>query len=246
MKYLKQFLSLILILIPVISQAQNDIETTLVKRAFAMPPRYDLYITIDYADQVKVTYNDSDSVMITANVYLVDESGKSKNKDFRIDLSRETSVQKVNIEIANIKAHYVFQKSGSDFDPKTSKLYKAEKALLVGTTLEISIPRNVNLELSSDMGEIEIDHNSADLLVSNNGSITLNISPELKADLDLSSSFGEVNVAKGIKLEKVVQKDESTEFQKISGQGSSKFRLNGGGVAIALKTLGGDITIKQK
>lgn len=245
MKYLKQLLLLILTLLPLLSQAQDEIETTLVNKSFLMPSRHDLFIAIDYADQINITYNDSDSVQINARIYLVDENGKSKNKDFRIDLSRETGVQKVNIEIDKIKAHYVFQKSGSDFDPKTSKMYKAEKALLVGTILEISIPQNINLELSSNMGEIEIDHNSGDLLVSNNGSITLNISPALKADLDLSSSFGEVYVAGEIKLENVVERDKSGELKKISSRDGSKFRLNGGGAAISLKTLG-DITIKKK
>lgn len=198
---------------------------TMVNKSFSLTTS-EVQIKNDYADQIRLHTYSKDSIRVSANVLLVDEKGKSKNEDFDITFNKSGSVSKLTFEIKSIKANYVFKKTGSDFDPKTSKLYKADKALLVGTEIDIYIPRGINIELESDMGDLAIDHNDGNLIVTTGNNVTLIVNKDLHANMKLKSQHGKLKISKNLYLKKGASAGDYHDL--------SSYVLNQSGVEISV------------
>lgn len=203
-------------------------------------PEQDINFEIDYADQVEINYWEKDSIKIVALVDLRDVNGKSKNKNFDMKNNRLGGRHNITAKVKSLEAHYVLQKSGSDYKPTGAY---SDKVLRVGTQLEITLPKNINLDFKSSMGDIKINHNGGGLLVSTHGSIYLRLDMEVKADLKLNTLFGELLVDEKLKIE---QDHPKQGLRKLNSREALDYQINGGsGTQISLAAHG-DITIVSK
>jgi len=201
-------------------------------------PNQDLYFEIDYTDQVQINYWDKDSIKVIALVDLLDGQGNSVNKNFDLQANNSGGKHHIIAKVNNLTAHYVLKNSGSDYKPKGAF---SDKVLRVGTHIQLTVPKNINIEFkASNMGDIKIDHNGGGLLASTNGNIDLNLNTSTKADLKLSSLFGDILVDDNLDIERHQPKKG---LKKLSSRAEMDYKLNGGsGVQISLATYG-NITI---
>ncbi|NQZ75610.1 MAG: hypothetical protein HRT61_05785 [Ekhidna sp.] len=200
----------------------------------------ELRIKNDFADQIKLHISDQDSIFIRAKVLLIDDQNQNRNDDFDVSLKQTGSVSTLSFEIKNLEAHHVFQKSGSDYDPQKDK---KEKALLVGTEIDIYLPKDTNVEFESNMGEMHVEHNGGNLLITTNNRINLKLEKSLDANLSLSSLYGELKVSKNLNIKS--NDANEGDFQILASNKKANFILNAGGVEISLITLG-DIVLDSK
>jgi len=209
-----------------------------VERNIKHIPNQDLYFEIDYTDQIHINYWDKDSIKVVAFVDLLDGQGNSENDNFDLQVNNSGGKHNIIAKVNNLTAHYVLKNSGSDYKPKGAF---NDKVLRVGTHIQLTVPKNINIEFkASNMGDIKIDHNGGGLLASTNGNIDLNLNTSTKADLKLSSLFGDILVDDNLDIERHQQKKG---LKKLSSRAEMDYKLNGGnGVQISLAAYG-NITI---
>lgn len=219
--------------------AQDNIKK--IERSIPYIQDQDLYFEIDYADKIKVSYWDKDVIEIIVLVDLVDAKGKSKNKNFDLHITNKNGRHNIIAKVLNQKAHYVLKKSGSDYTPKGAF---SDKILVVGTQIELKIPKGINLEFKGEsMGDIIIDHNGGDFLAATSGSIILHVDVSTKANLKLSSLFGDIQVDETLKIK---QDKPKNGLRKLSSREDLEYKLNGGGNTLISLTVFGDIKILPK
>lgn len=202
----------------------------------------EIRIKNDYADKIRLKAWDKDSIRVDARILLVDDKNQIRNNDFDISFNKSGSISSLTMEIKNLKANSVYQKSGSDYNPQKSKTGMGEE-LLVGTEVTIYIPKAVNVEFESKMGDVTVDHNGANLLITTNNKILLNIEKSLNANITLSSLYGDIKVTRDLNI---LQSDNlDGKYRQLNNSKKTSYVLNKGGIEISLISLGG-ITINSK
>ncbi len=219
--------------------AQNKIKT--VERSLVYIPDQDLYFEIDYVDHIDVSYWDQDTIEIVVLVDLVDAKGQSLNENFDLQTNSKNGRHNIMAKVRNQTAHYVLKKSKPYNRPKGAF---SDKVLVVGTQIEIKIPKGVNLEFKGkSTGDITVDHNGGGFLAATSGSIKLHVDPNIKADLKLSSLFGRILVDDSLKIE---QEKSANGLRKLSSREDLEYILNGGGNLLISLNAYGDVKILPK
>ncbi|WP_299364085.1 hypothetical protein [Winogradskyella sp.] len=208
--------------------SQNEVRT--LERTTSYILGHNIYLELDYVDVVNVRYWKKDSIKLVASVDLTGEKGLTKNDDFELQITNANGKHNLLGKVLNQTAHYVYKKDASDYKPQGA--YK-EKVLIVGTQIELFIPMNANLETKVvGMGDIEIDHNGANLLASTIGNITLKIDKAVNADINIHSQFGGVEMDERLNI--------------IESQLDEIYKLNKGGDILISFSAFGTITILPK
>ena len=242
MKTLKfiNYISAALLLLTLSSSYAQD-NTNKIEQSIPYIQDQDLYFEIDYADKINVSYWDKDIIEIVALVDLTDAKRKSINQKFDLQLSSKNGRHNIIAKVRNQTAHYVLKKSGSDYKPKGAF---SDKVLVVGTHIELKIPKGVNLEFKGEsMGDITVNHNGGGFLAATSGSIVLHVDTNTNADLKLSSLFGGIQVDETLKIK---QNKPKNGLRKLSSREDLEYKLNSGGNLLISLTAYGDITILPK
>lgn len=229
------------------TQGYSERTITKIEKVIPQIPNYDLAVELDYVDQIELQYWNKNSIKLTAYIELVDGKGKSRNSDFKIDIHNNGKRHNIIAKLSNLTAKSIIQKSGADFKPDA---HNKDDVLRIGTKMTIVLPEKMNVEFKNRifMGTVKVDHNGGSLLLSSIGDIDLNLYENMKADLLLSSLYGQVLVDEHLNITGPDTSGENnSRFRVLTSQREgTRYKMNGGnGIQISLNTYG-NIKIQSK
>ncbi len=114
------------------------------------------------------------------------------------------------------------------------------KDLKIKEYYQVYVPRNVQLSLKTTLGSSTIEHNNGPLAVETVvGNIDLRCATSQPADITAKTVTG------GMYTNLPFENKTKKGLPRLAGE-ESQIQINGGGVPIALETVTGDVTIRQK
>ena len=224
MRYLKTLGAICLMALLVLSSnvfGQKNIEET-----YRLNRSETLSLDFRFPKTITINHWDRQEVSIQANVII---NFGEDNDAFKLIEERTNGTLTIRSEIENIEEIYEKRKKKGWSDCNSS---------CMSIEITLYIPREIDLELETISGNIEMqDHNGDMRIKSIGGFVDLSIDARASADLALKTIGGEVYTNLEI--------PSKEGMRKIVGYDISH-TLNRGGRNVSLESVGGDIFLRKK
>ena len=193
-------------------------------------------VTLDlgYPQTVSLKTWDAKEIRVEASVDLEDRSG-DRNDEFRWVLRSRNGNATIEADFGDAIADSVVMRDGADVSGGIDK-----KTLVSGTELTIWLPRGVDVEVESESGNYQVEHNGGALLIESIGDISVILADGQGASVTASTLMGDISTDQALVVKRLDDNDNSHKWQ----QRQMMFEINGGGPEISLVTLVGSIRIE--
>jgi hypothetical protein len=227
---MKYIIIIVLVVSSIFVQAQTNINKTYTTKAGQK-----LILKFDYPNLVKVTTWDKNEVAINAKVKINDgENDNAFVLEENIENGTLTICNKIK-DRENLPKRYII-KQGKDkmvFKTKAAlEEYMAEKgktnwdywggSLDIDITLEIMVPANIETELTSTYGMVELKNFKAPIQINAPyGGIDASLVEQQTGSITATTKFGKIYSNLNIKVSDTVEKDFYTSLSTTLGKGPS-------------------------
>ncbi|NOQ24739.1 MAG: hypothetical protein GQ564_05185 [Bacteroidales bacterium] len=191
----------------------------------------DLSLDFQFADKITVTTWNKNEVYVKAIITINDNKN---NDNFKLELDKFSTGIKIESEIENMKKLQT-RTNVVDEDGNTITYNSVDMDLF----FEVKVPVNVELEIETISGDIEIKGVLGRMDINTISSfIDLSLPESHNADLELNTITG------GMYSDFKFNKSKNNGYHHYGKNDLSK-RLNNGGIRIFLETISGDIFLRK-
>jgi DUF4097 and DUF4098 domain-containing protein YvlB len=203
----------------------------IIEKSSPIKSNQELNLNLKFADQITVTTWDKSEVYVKATISINDNKN---NDNFKLELDNLSSGIQVVSEIENMNSLRT-KKKVVDEDGHTITYNSVDMDLY----FEIKVPKNVELEIETISGDIEIKGVLGKMNINTiSGFIDLSLPVKHNADLNLSTISG------GMYSDFTFNNSKNDGYHHYGKHDLSK-QLNNGGTRIFLKTISGDIYLRK-
>lgn len=245
---MKTFTFLLLVwlgLLPAVAQKK-------VEKTFPYTASREVYLNLKYASDIRVKVWDKNEIFVNATVNINDNTN---NDNFELELKPSDARTEIKATIRNLKE--IARQPGVNQTNKSGSYYgdggywdcdnhvyiNTGAQVYVDIDYEIYVPAQANVSLKTISGNVFSDYQKGKYTLETiSGKIDLRLPAAARCDLGVKTISGDVYT--DLTFEK--PKPDADGLSRVGGKYEADLRLNGGGDALTLKTISGNIYLRKK